>query len=319
LNPRPLDSLNPFLSNMKETENPWVIDKSEKRFAHFLSFFAYLVVALLSGIFITLLIAAWPSVKVFGFSFFITRLWNPVTEQFGSLPFLVGTLITSFLALLISIPFSVAISVFLGEYFKEGALSSFLKSSIEVLAGIPSVIYGLWGLFILVPIVREMQMKLGVPGEGVGIFSSSLILAIMVIPYAASIGREVISLAPTDLKEAAFSLGATRYEVVKKIVLPYARSGIIAGVLLSLGRALGETMAVTMLIGNRNSIPHSIFDPANTMASVIANEFTEATTTVYVASLINIALVLFLVTMAVNLIGTYIIKKFSIAAEREVT
>lgn len=305
---------------MKGTNNStWVIDKSEKRFAHFLSFFAYLVVALLSGIFITLLIAAWPSVKVFGFSFFITRLWNPVTEQFGSLPFLVGTLITSFLALLISIPFSVAISVFLGEYFKEGALSSFLKSSIEVLAGIPSVIYGLWGLFILVPIVREMQMKLGVPGEGVGIFSSSLILAIMVIPYAASIGREVISLAPADLKEAAFSLGATRYEVVKKIVLPYARSGIIAGVLLSLGRALGETMAVTMLIGNRNSIPHSIFDPANTMASVIANEFTEATTTVYVASLINIALVLFLVTMAVNLIGTYIVKKFSIAAEREVT
>ncbi len=162
-------------------------------------------------------------------------------------------------------------------------------------------------------------MKMGVPGEGVGIFSSSLILAIMVIPYAASIGREVISLAPADLKEAAFSLGATRYEVVKKIVLPYARSGIIAGVLLSLGRALGETMAVTMLIGNRNSIPHSIFDPANTMASVIANEFTEATTTVYVASLINIALVLFLVTMVVNLIGTYIIKKFSIAAEREVT
>jgi phosphate transport system permease protein len=305
---------------MKEIEkNSWVIDKSEKRFAHFLSFFAYLVIALLSAIFITLLIAAWPSVKVFGFSFFITRLWNPVTEQFGSLPFLVGTLLTSFLALLISIPFSVAISVFLGEYFKEGALSSFLKSSIEVLAGIPSVIYGLWGLFILVPIVREMQIKIGMAGEGVGLFSASLILAIMVIPYAASIGREVIALAPADLKEAAFSLGATRYEVVKKIVLPYARSGIIAGVLLSLGRALGETMAVTMLIGNRNAIPHSIFDPANTMASVIANEFTEATTTVYVSSLINIALVLFLVTMVVNLIGTYIIKKFSIAAEREVT
>jgi phosphate transport system permease protein len=305
---------------MKETvNNTWVIDRSEKRFTNFLSFFAYLIIALLTGIFITLLIAAWPSIKVFGFSFFIGRLWNPVTNQFGSLPFLVGTLVTSFLALLISIPFSVAISVFLGEYFKEGALSSFLKSSIEVLAGIPSVIYGLWGLFILIPIVREFQIKMGVPGEGVGVFSSSLILAIMVIPFAASIGREVIALAPADLKEAAFSLGATRYEVVKKIVLPYARSGIIAGILLSLGRALGETMAVTMLIGNRNAIPHSIFDPANTMASVIANEFTEATSAVYVASLINIALVLFLVTMVVNLIGNYIIKKFSIAAEREVT
>ncbi len=305
---------------MKETNNNiWVIDKSEKRFTDFLSFFAYGTVALLLGIFITLLIHAWSSIKVFGLSFFAGRLWNPVINQFGALPFLVGTLVTSFLSLLISIPFSVAISVLLGEYYKEGALSSFLKSSIEVLAGIPSVIYGLWGLFILIPIVRAIEIKIGVSAEGVGLFSSSLILAIMVIPYAASIGREVIALAPADLKEAAYSLGATRYEVVKKIVLPYARSGIIAGILLSLGRALGETMAVTMLIGNRNAIPHSIFDPANTMASVIANEFTEATLEIYVSSLINIALVLFLVTMVVNLIGTYIIKKVSIAAEREVT
>jgi phosphate transport system permease protein len=304
---------------MKTTNNHWVIDQSEKRFAQYLSFFAYLIVALLLAIFVTLLIFAWPSIKVFGISFFAGRLWDPVTDRFGSLPFMVGTLATSFMALVISIPFSTAISIFLGEYFKEGALSSFLKSSIEVLAGIPSVIYGLWGLFILIPIVRAFEIKIGVSAEGVGLFSSSLILAIMVIPYAASIGREVIALAPADLKEAAYSLGATRYEVIKKIILPYARSGIIAGVLLSLGRALGETMAVTMLIGNRNAIPRSIFDPANTMASVIANEFSEATSTVYVASLINIALVLFLVTMVVNLIGNYIIKKFSIAQEREVT
>ncbi len=304
---------------MGKENNTWIIDKSEKRFGNFLSFFAYLVIALLLGIFITLLIFAWPSIKVFGFSFFIGRLWNPVTSKFGALPFLVGTLLTSFLALLISIPFSIAISVLLGEYYKEGVLSSFLKSSIEVLAGIPSVIYGLWGLFVLIPIVRNIEIQVGVSSEGVGLFSASLILAIMVIPYAASIGREVIALAPADLKEAAFSLGATRYEVVKKVVLPYARSGIIAGILLSLGRALGETMAVTMLIGNRNTIPHSIFAPANTMASVIANEFTEATLDIYVSSLINIALVLFLVTMVVNLIGNYIIKKVSITAEREVT
>ncbi len=305
---------------MLETENnTWVIDKSEQRFSHFLSFFAYLIVALLLGIFITLLISAWPSIKVFGLSFFAGRLWDPVISKFGALPFLVGTLATSFLALLISIPFSIAISVLLGEYYQEGALSSFLKSSIEVLAGIPSVIYGFWGLFVLIPIVRALEIKMGVLAEGVGLLSSSLILAIMVIPYAASIGREVIALAPADLKEAAYSLGATRYEVVKRIILPYARSGIIAGILLSLGRALGETMAVTMLIGNRNSIPHSIFDPANTMASVIANEFTEATLEIYVSSLINIALVLFLVTLVVNLIGNYIIKKVSIAAEREVT
>jgi phosphate transport system permease protein len=299
--------------------NQWIIDQSEKRFTRSLSFFAYLIIALLLAVFITLVIFAWPSIIIFGISFFSGRLWDPVADKFGALPFLVGTLATSCLALMISIPFSTAISIFLGEYFREGALSSFLKSSIEVLAGIPSVIYGLWGLFVLIPLVRAFQIKIGVAAEGVGLFSSSLILAIMVIPYAASIGREVIAMAPADLKEAAYSLGATRYEVVKKIILPYARSGIIAGVLLSLGRALGETMAVTMLIGNRNAIPHSLFDPANTMASVIANEFSEATSTIYVASLINIALVLFLVTMAVNLIGTYIIKKFSIAQEREAT
>ncbi len=295
------------------------LDRSEKRFTRTLSIFAYFVVALLLGILVTLFIYALPSIKVFGFSFFVSRVWNPVTGQFGSLPFLVGTLITSFLSLLISIPFSIAISVFLGEYFKEGAASSFLKSSIEVLAGIPSVIYGLWGLFILVPLVREFQTAIGVTGLGVGMFTASLILAIMVIPFAASIGREVIALAPADLKEAAYSLGATRYEVIKSIILPYARSGIIAGILLSLGRALGETMAVTMLIGNRNAIPFSIFDPANTMASVIANEFSEATEAVYLSSLVNIALVLFLVTMVVNIVGNYVIKKISIAAEREVT
>jgi phosphate transport system permease protein len=295
------------------------MDRSESRFIGTISLFAFFVVALLLAIFLTLVIAALPAIKTFGFSFFVTRVWDPVAGIFGSLPFLVGTLITSFLALLISIPFSVAIAVFLGEYCREGPVSIFLKSCIEVLAGIPSVIYGLWGLFILIPMVREFQLIIGLPGHGVGIFTSSLILAIMVIPYASSIGREVIALSPNDLKEAAYSLGATRYEVIRKIIIPYARSGIIAGILLSLGRALGETMAVTMLIGNRNVLPTSIFDPANTMASVIANEFTEATDGVYVSSLIYVALVLFLVTMAVNIIGTYVIKKVSVAAEREVT
>ena len=294
-------------------------DQSEQRFSKVISVFAFFVIALLLGMFVTLLVGALPSIKHFGLSFLGGRVWNPVASVFGSLPFLVGTLITSFLALAISIPFSIAISIFLGEYFKEGALSTFLKSSIEVLAGIPSVIYGLWGLFILIPVVRELQVLVGLPGHGVGIFTSSLILSIMIIPFAASNGREVIALSPADLKEAAYSLGATRYEVVKKIVVPYARSGIIAGILLSLGRALGETMAVTMLIGNRNVLPTGIFDPANTMASVIANEFSEATEAIYVSSLVYVALALFLVTMVVNIIGTYIIKKISIAAEREVT
>ncbi|HOD75866.1 MAG TPA: ABC transporter permease subunit, partial [Syntrophorhabdaceae bacterium] len=183
---------------------------------------------------------------------------------------------------------------------------------------IPSVIYGLWGLFFLMPAVRFIEMKLGVAPHGVGILTSSLILAIMIIPFSASIGREVITLVPGDLKEAAYSLGATRFEVIRNIVIPYARSGIIAGILLALGRAIGETMAVTMLIGNSNFLPTSIFSPANTMASVIANEFAEATG-VTAASLIYVALVLFLVTMVVNIIGTYVIQRISIEASREVS
>ncbi len=222
------------------------------------------------------------------------------------------------MAIFLCIPFSIAISIFLGEYFKEGAFPAFLRSSIEVLAGIPSVIYGLWGLFFLMPIVRTIEMQLGVTPHGVGILTSALILAIMIIPFSASIGREVVTLVPADLKEAAYSLGATRFEVIKNIIIPYARSGIIAGILLSLGRAIGETMAVTMLIGNSNFIPTSIFSPANTMASVIANEFAEATG-ITAASLIYVGLVLFLVTTLVNILGTYVIKKVALEASKEVT
>lgn len=180
------------------------------------------------------------------------------------------------------------------------------------------MIYGLWGFFLLMPMMRVIEIKLGVPPHGVGILTSSLILAIMIIPFSASIGREVITLVPSDLKEAAYSLGATRFEVIKNIIIPYARSGIIAGILLALGRAIGETMAVTMLIGNSNFLPTSIFSPANTMASVIANEFAEATG-ITASSLVYIALVLFLVTMMVNIAGTYIIKKISLEASKEVT
>ncbi|HEY3276689.1 MAG TPA: phosphate ABC transporter permease subunit PstC, partial [Syntrophorhabdaceae bacterium] len=185
-----------------------------------------------------------------------------------------------------------------------------------VLAGIPSVIYGLWGLFLLMPMVRYFETLIGAPPHGVGIFTSSLILAIMIIPFSASIGREVITLVPADLKEAAFSLGATRFEVIKNVVIPYARSGIIAGILLALGRAIGETMAVTMLIGNSNFLPTSLLSPANTMASVIANEFAEATG-IALSSLVYVGLVLFLVTTLVNMVGNYVIKKLSIESSRE--
>jgi phosphate transport system permease protein len=302
---------------MKNKPHQSSTDRSEKQFTVSLTLSALIIVFLMLAILFTLLVASFPAVKTFGLQFICGKTWNPATEVFGALPFLVGTLITSFLALLISIPFSIAICILLGEYCKEGAFPTFLRSAIEVLAGIPSVIYGLWGLFLLMPLVRSFETMIGVTPHGVGILTSSLILAIMVIPFSASIGREVITLVPSDLKEAAYSLGATRFEVMKNVVIPYARSGIIAGILLALGRAIGETMAVTMLIGNSNFIPTSLFSPANTMASVIANEFAEATG-ITAASLIYVGLALFLVTTVVNIVGNFVIKKISIEASREV-
>ncbi len=242
----------------------------------------------------TLILQSLPSIKALGFNFLTGKTWDPVNNVFGALPFLIGTLLTSFLALIISIPFSFAIAIYLGEYYPKGWLSEFLKNVIELIAAVPSVIYGFWGLFVLVPLVRDLEMKLGVLPYGIGIFTASLILAVMIIPYAASLGREVVRMVPSSLKEAAYSLGATRFEVIRNVILPYAKSGLFAGVLLSLGRALGETMAVTMVIGNTSIIPTNIFAPGNTMASVIANEFTEAAGTVYLSALIELGLLLFL-------------------------
>jgi len=285
---------------------------SESSFRKILSIAGVFVLLLLVAIFFSLVIASFPSIRNFGIRFLFSSTWDPVKSEFGAFPFLVGTLATSFLALVISVVFSMPISIFLGEYSAQGPPATFIKSMIELLAGVPSVIYGFCGLFLLAPLVRILEMKLGVAPYGVGIFTASLVLSIMIIPYSASIGREVISLVPSDLKEAALSLGATRFEVIRKVILPYAGSGIIAGILLSLGRALGETMAVTMVIGNSNFIPKSIFSPANTLASVIANEFTEATGSLYLASLIELGLVLFIVTTLINLIGKLIIRRMGV-------
>jgi phosphate transport system permease protein len=285
---------------------------ADRLFFNLLNLSALLVLVLVAAISITLFIYALPSIRTFGFSFFIEKTWDPVTRVFGALPFLVGTLLTSFIALMISIPFSLSIAIFLGEYSTKGTVSSLLKSSIELLAGIPSIVYGFWGIFVLVPVIRKLELMLGAAPYGVGIFAASVVLAIMIIPYSASIAAEVIQLVPADLKEAAYSLGATRFEVVRRIIVTYARSGIFAGILLSLGRALGETMAVTMVIGNSHFLPTSIFSPGNSMASVIANEFTEATEEIYLSSLVQIALLLFVVTMIVNLIGKYIIGRMSV-------
>ena len=281
--------------------------KQEKLFKVILGGAVGVVVVIVAAIFLTLLLGSLPSLREFGLGFVTSTVWNPVIGEFGGLPFLAGTLLTSFLSLGFSLPFSIAIAILLGEFFREGWFSEIVRSAIELLAGIPSVIYGFWGLFFLVPLVRYLELALGVPPYGVGVLTASIILAIMIIPYSASIAIEVIALVPRDLKEAALSLGATRYEVVRSVIIPYARSGIVGGILLALGRALGETMAVTMVIGNVNALPDSIFSPANTMASVIANEFTEATEEIYLSSLIEIGLLLFLVTAVVNAIGKYVV------------
>jgi phosphate transport system permease protein len=267
------------------------------------------VSVLLAAIFLSLLLFSRPALVANGLRFITGTEWNPVTDNFQALAFVVGTLLTSFIALAIATALSLALSILLGHYFRTGALASVMKTAVELLAGIPSVVYGFIGLFFLVPVVRALQLALGVPPYGVGILTASILLAFMILPYSASIGREMISLVPEDLKEAALSLGATSSEVVRKVSLPYARSGILGGVLLSLGRALGETMAVTMVVGNAHNLTLNVLSPGNTMASLIANEFSEATGAVYLASLIEIALLLFLVSTAINILGKLIIKR----------
>src|SRR5579871_596183 len=285
--------------------------RTENVFKKMLVIMGLLMIILVIGIFLTLIVESMPSIKALGLKYLWGKTWDPVQDVYGAFPFLLGTLLTSFVALIISIPFSIAVAVFLGEYYPKGWLPDLLKNTVELIAAVPSVIYGFWGLAVLVPIVRSFEIKTGVEPYGVGIFSSALILVVMIIPYAASLGRSVIQMVLSQLKEGAYSLGATRWEVIKHVIIPYTKSGLFAGILLSLGRALGETMAVTMVIGNTSIIPKSIFAPGNTMASVIANEFTEADKSVYLSALIELGLVLFLVTVVINMIGKKIIDRFT--------
>jgi phosphate transport system permease protein len=286
-------------------------DKKEKRFRSALAWSAAGLVVLVIAFFLTLAVHSVPSARVFGLHFLSGTTWDPVHRIFGGFPFLLGTLLTSFLALAISIPFSIAIALFLGEYYPKGFFSGLLRNGVDLIAAIPSVIYGFWGLFVLVPLVRVLEMKLGVAPYGIGIFAASLILSIMIIPYAASLGAEIVRMTPVALKEGAYALGGMRFEVIRHVILPFSRTGLLAGILLSLGRALGETMAVTMIIGNSSLVPTSIFSPGNTMASVIANEFTEAADPLYLSALIELGLVLFVVTMVVHLAGKKIIKRLA--------
>ncbi|MEO8346560.1 MAG: phosphate ABC transporter permease subunit PstC [Betaproteobacteria bacterium] len=275
--------------------------------------FALFVLGMLLAILITLSISAVPAMQKFGFSFFVTDVWNPVTMNFGALAPIYGTLVTSAIALLIGVPVSFGIAVFLTEMCPI-ALKRPLGTAVELLAAIPSIIYGMWGLFVFAPIfgdyVQPALTKVfgnlwilgplfqGAP-NGIGVLSAGVILAIMVIPFIASVMRDVFEIVPPVLKESAYGIGCTTWEVVWNVVLPYTRVGVIGGIMLGLGRALGETMAVTFVIGNAYKISASLFAPGNSIASALANEFNEASDPVHSASLIMLGLVLFLLTFIV--------------------
>jgi phosphate transport system permease protein len=271
-------------------------------------FFAFLVVLLVFGIFYELVRTSQLSIAKFGFSFWRTTTWDPVAGEFGALPFMWGTLYSSILALVLSTPVAIGIAIFLSE-LSPRILRTPLTFLTELLAAIPSIVYGLWGIFVLVPVVRKLQVitppwlkkvpLFSGPPLGVGMLAAGLILAVMIIPFASSVAREVLKAVPYTQREAAYALGSTRWEAIQA-ALRYGRTGIIGSIMLGFGRALGETMAVTMVIGNNPKISVSLFAAQHTMAAVIANEFTEADTDLYLSALIEIGLVLFVLTVIIN-------------------
>jgi phosphate transport system permease protein len=270
--------------------------------------FAVLLLVLVAAIGVELTRQSWLSIRTFGLGFWLTRTWDPVAGEFGALPFIWGTLYSSFLALLLATPIALGIAVFTSE-LSPVWLRGPLVFLTELLAAIPSIVYGLWGIFVLVPIVRSLEAAtpeplralplFSGPPLGVGMLSAVLILAVMVIPFSSAVAREVLRTVPVTQREAAYALGATRFEAIRAAMF-FARTGIIGAIMLGFGRALGETMAVTMVIGNNPQVTASLFAPQYTMAAVIANEFTEATDELYLHALIEIGLVLFIITLIVN-------------------
>ncbi len=269
---------------------------------------SFIILLITTGMVLSLVSGSIPVFNEFGIKFIFSSAWNPTEgkENYGALAFIAGTVITSILALLIALPLAFSTSLFIGEYYRGKWFAKVLGTLVDLLAGVPSIVYGLWGFYVLRPFIVD----LGLSSQGYGIFTSGLILAIMIIPYATSISTEIISMVPNDLKEAAYSLGSTKYEVIFNVIVPTARSGIFASYILAFGRALGETMAITMLIGNTNAIPSGLFDTGNTMASVIANQFGEADG-LKLSALIAIGLLLFVITGLINAAGKFIIKKFA--------
>jgi phosphate transport system permease protein len=279
------------------------------------------VLVILGGVIISLIDGSLPALRTFGFNFLIEERWNPVTEKFGALAPIYGTLVTSFIAMLIAVPVGLLIAVFLTELCPMW-LRRPIGIAIELLAGIPSIIYGIWGLFVFAPFLQEtlqpfliatfgnipvLSTLFAGPPYGIGVLTAGLILAIMVLPFVTSISRDVFEAVPPVLKEAAYGVGCTTWEVVRYVVVPYTRVGVIGGVMLGLGRALGETMAVTFVIGNAHKVSASLLAPGTTISATIANEFTEAVGDLYTSSLIALGLILFVITFIVLAIARYML------------
>ena len=287
-------------------------------------FSAISVLIIVSAIFISLILESRLAIKKFGLIKFITTTtWDPVREIFGGLTMITGTCVTTFLALIMAIPIAIGIAIFIVEMCPN-FLKGFISMAVELLASIPSIIYGMWGLFTLAPIMAEyiepaMQNSLGkIPiieyifqgtPLGIDIFTASVVLSIMLIPFIASITRDTISLTPSILKESAYALGATKWEVIKDVILPYSKYGIYGSIVIALGRALGETMAVAFVLGNNHKIPKSIFDAAATITVTLANEFTEADSDLYMSSLFYLALILFVSSFIILAFAKYLVRK----------
>ncbi|MGB3867597.1 MAG: phosphate ABC transporter permease subunit PstC [Xanthobacteraceae bacterium] len=282
---------------------------------------AILVLLLLGGVMVALFVGALPALTTFGFDFVTTQRWNPVTEKFGALAPIYGTLVTSLIAMVIAVPFGLLIAMFLTELCPMW-LRRPIGIAIELLAGIPSIIYGIWGLFVLAPFLQQyvqpalistfgnvpvLSNLFAGPPYGIGVLTAGVILAVMVLPFVTSISRDVFAAVPPVLKEAAYGLGCSTWEVMRYVVLPYTRIGVIGGVMLGLGRALGETMAVTFVIGNAHKISSSLLAPGTTISATIANEFTEAVGDLYTSSLIALGLILFVITFIVLAIARYLL------------
>ncbi|MGX5802748.1 phosphate ABC transporter permease subunit PstC [Bradyrhizobium sp. Arg314] len=282
---------------------------------------AILVLVLLGGVAISLIAGSWEALSKFGVSFLTTESWNPVTENFGALAPIYGTVVTSAIAIIIAVPIGIGIAVFLTELCPR-PLRRPIAIAVELLAGIPSIIYGIWGLFVFAPFLQTTVQPFviwlfnGIPGlnslfagppYGIGLLTSSLILAIMVLPFITSITKDVFDTVPAVLKESAYGIGCTTWEVTRRVTIPYTRVGIMGGVMLGLGRALGETMAVTFVIGNAHRISASLFAPGTTISATIANEFTEADGALYTSSLVALGLILFIITFIILALARYML------------